>query len=115
MNFHRLAAIFLLLTLPLCAAPKPSNKGQKQPDQKRVLEIQEALIAHSYMPGPASGKWDDRTQSVLRTIADSHEWQTKFVPDARVLVLLGLSGGSPEVVQKGNRLDRLMRREPEEQ
>jgi hypothetical protein len=105
---------FLIFILPVWAAPK-TKKGQNQPDQKRVLEIQEALIAHNYMPGPPSGKWDDQTQNVLRKIADGYEWQIKHVPDARVLILLGLSKGSPEVIQKGNKLDQLVRGEVEEQ
>jgi hypothetical protein len=90
--------------------------GQKQIDPQRIVEIQKVLISHDFMPGPPSGKWDDRTQDALRKIADSYGWQTRFVPDARVLILLGLSNGNPWVVfQKGNRLDLLMRRETEEQ
>ncbi len=108
-------AAFFLLAVSLFAAPKHPKKGQKQPDQKRVLEIQEALISRDLMSGPPSGKWDDRTQDILRRIADSYEWQTKHVPDARVLILLGLSKGNPEVIQKGNKLDQLQRGETDEQ
>lgn len=110
----KLFLFLLIFIVPVSAAPK-LKKGQKQPDQKRVLEIQEALISHDFMSGPPSGNWDDQTQNALRKIADSYEWQTKFVPDARVLILLGLSKGNPEVIQKGNKLDQLMRGEAEEQ
>jgi len=111
----KLIAFFLILVVPLSAAPNKPKKGQKQIDPRRIVEIQEVLISHDFMSGPPSGKWDDQTQDALRRIADSYGWQTKFVPDARVLILLGLSKGNPAVIQKGNRLDQLMRGEPEDQ
>lgn len=34
---------------------------------------------------------------MLRSIADEHGWQTKFAPDARVLIILGLGNKNSDV------------------
>lgn len=72
--------IFLLLFCNM------TNAAQKQPDAKRIRQIQAALADHGF----ASGKtWRD-TQEVCRDIAVQHGWQTHYAPDARVLILIGL-------------------------
>lgn len=75
---------------------------QTQPDPKRVHEIQAALVDHNYAPGK---NWRE-TQEILRTIARDHHWQARYAPDARVLILLGLSNNDPQVIEEGhNHLD----------
>lgn len=113
--FLMLASLSFAQTKP--AAKKPVKekivKGQKTPDVKRATEIQKALIEHGY-PVEVTGKIDDNTREVLRGIADKHKWQVKFVPDARVLILLGLGGqhaNEDVLIMTGNRLDMLMRHE----
>ena len=81
-----------------------ANAKQTQPDQKRVREIQAALLAHGFEPGRS---WHE-TQELLRGIARSHHWQTHRAPDARVLILLGLGNkySDPDVLlEEHNRLD----------
>jgi len=63
---------------------------QLEPDRKRVIEIQAALVSHGFTQRAPSGKWDVETKETLRGIANSHGWQINRVPDARVLILLGL-------------------------
>ena len=101
----RLAVLFLLLAFPLLGGPRVT-KGQKAPDQKRVLEIQHALVEKGYLSeAEASGRMDAKTIDVLRSIATSHHFQSRHVPDARTLILLGLSKGDPEVLKRSNHLD----------
>src|SRR5271155_1136914 len=99
----------LLLSLGLLSVSGSSaSPGQKQPDKKRTVEIQQALIANGYMSGSPTGKWDTATIDALRSIADSHKWQVNHVPDARVLILLGLGNkmsDSSVTTLPGNHLD----------
>jgi len=85
-----LIALGVVFLLAASLAGHPFVIRQKQPDKKRVLQIQKALIADGYMVGPATGRWDKATIDELATIARDHGWQTRHVPDARVLNLLGL-------------------------
>lgn len=101
----RLAVLFLLLVFPLLGGPRVT-KGQKVPDQKRVLEIQHALVEKGYLSeAEASGRMDAKTIDILRSIAISHHFQSRHIPDARTLILLGLSKGDPGILDKPNHLD----------
>ena len=83
-------------------APVVCHGKQMQPDSKRIREIQAALIDHNYAPGKT---WKE-TQDILRGIARMHHWQTHWAPDARVLILLGLSNNDPQIIDgERNRLD----------
>ena len=95
--------VFLLLLASITLAGP--RKGQTIPDQKRTLQIQSALIECGFLFGPPSGKWDNETKEILRKIAKDHNWQTRHVPDARTLIMLGLSKGDPEVLDMPNHLD----------
>lgn len=101
-NVLKIFSLFLLLALPIYAGPQ---KGQIIPDQKRVIQIQSALIERGFLFGMPSGKWDNETKEILKKIAKDHNWQTRHLPDARVLIILGLSKGNPEVLDKPNHLD----------
>jgi len=105
-----LAIGFLVSTCSGNATKKDGNKpGQKEPNRERVLEIQNALVSHGYTV-EVTGKWDHQTQVALYKIADGMEWQVNHVPDARVLILLGLSKGDPMLAQqKGDHLDQAVR------
>jgi hypothetical protein len=41
-----------------------------------------------------SGKWDAPTIASLAAIAKEHGWQTFYIPDARVLNILGLGAST---------------------
>ena len=79
-------AIFILLMALLLASC--ANAKQTQPDSKRIKQIQVALDEHGYLL-PPHATWV-QTQVTLKKIAEDHDWQTRRVPDARVLILLGL-------------------------
>ncbi len=102
--------LILLLLLILTVA---ANAKQMQPDVKRVKQIQAALGEHGYQ----SGKTWVQTQEILRGIAQDHGWQTRRVPDARVLILLDLGNqhSDPAVALEGsNYLDYKKAPDPEE-
>jgi hypothetical protein len=104
-NVRKILSIgFLLVVLAVSTYAGP-RKGQTIPDQKRTIQIQSALIDHGFLFGLPSGKWDNQTVEILKGIAKDHHWQTRHVPDARVLIILGLSKGNPEVLDKPNHLD----------
>ena len=108
-----LGTFLVVLTLATSVAAGPAKvkdkPGQKAPSQERVLEIQNALVAHGYTVA-VTGKWDHQTQVVLYKIADGMKWQVNHVPDARVLILLGLSKGDPQIAQQeGGHLDQAVR------
>lgn len=60
---------------------------------KRAQEIQRALRRQGYAIS-LSGVMDGPTTSALRDVAKKNGWQTKCVPDARVLQRIGL-GAKP--------------------
>jgi hypothetical protein len=99
------AVMLLVFAVSMHAAPK-TPKGQKQPDAKRVAELQAALKENGYEPGKT---WAE-TKEVLRRIADDHGWQNMWAPDARVLgCVLHLGNGhfDPSICdQPGNVLDQ---------
>lgn len=64
--------------------------GQHEIGDDRARDIQEALIAHKYMAGAASGVWDGASKAAMAKFQGDQGWQTKRVPDARALIKLGL-------------------------
>ena len=55
----------------------------------RARQIQIALVHHG-IPVPVTGRMDAKTTAALKRLAKENQWQTKRVPDARVLVMIGL-------------------------
>jgi peptidoglycan hydrolase-like protein with peptidoglycan-binding domain len=64
--------------------------GQQAIDPERVTQIQQALIRQHYLPGDATGKWDDTTVAAMQKYQSDQGWQTKLMPDSRALKKLGL-------------------------
>jgi hypothetical protein len=101
-------AVLMLASTAFAAPKKKPVIGQKEIAPARALEIQKALVSHGYSV-EVTGAWDRQTKVALYRIADDMEWQVNHVPDARVLILLGLGNpmSNPEVAtQKGNQNDR---------
>ena len=63
-------------------------------DTERATQIQTALISKGYLTGSPSGTWNPETQEALRKLQSDNGWQTKFVPDSRAIIKLGLGPGS---------------------
>ena len=73
--------------------------SQRAIDADRTTQIQTALISQGYLAGPPTGAWDAGTQAALQKLQGDNGWQTKFVPDSRAIIKLGLGPGnaaSPE-------------------
>jgi hypothetical protein len=105
--------ILVLAMLPSAASGKKHKHGQQQPDPPRVLQIQQALLDKGYIGFQPNGVWDEATLAPLRKIADDRGWQTTNVPDARVLILLGLGGPNADLavtLLRGNSLDEWQRK-----
>jgi peptidoglycan hydrolase-like protein with peptidoglycan-binding domain len=66
------------------------SKGQHGISTDRAREIQEALIRQHYLDGEPNGTWDSRTQEACRRYQADNGWQTKVLPDSRLLIKLGL-------------------------
>jgi hypothetical protein len=58
----------------------------------RKTQIATALRSHGYRGD---------TTAALRQVAKDHGWQTKSVPDARVLIWLGLGPRYPHLLNQG--------------
>jgi hypothetical protein len=106
-----IVGLLLIAAIVTFAAPK-EKKGQKQPSAERITEIQTALSAHGFEPGR---NWPE-TKEVCRKIAFDHGWQNMWAPDARVLILLGLTPKADQsvAIQPGNALDQDARKWVEE-
>ena len=79
------------------AAAKPLSSGVMPAatiNPARALQIQAALVQSGYMTGTPSGSWDATSIAAMRKLQSDHRWQTKFIPDARALILLGLGPSS---------------------
>lgn len=66
----------------------PSSKTAGMSSQ-RAGEIQRALVAAGYLDH-ASENWDAAAAAAMKRYQNDHDWQTRFVPDARALIALGL-------------------------
>ena len=60
----------------------------------RATEIQSALIQRGYLFGEPTGAWDTASIAAMQKLQSDNGWQTKFVPDSRALIKLGLGAGS---------------------
>lgn len=60
----------------------------------RASQIQTALVHFGYLTGAPTGTWDADSVAAIRKLQSDHHWQTKFAPDARALIFLGLGPGS---------------------
>ena len=60
----------------------------------RATEIQMALIHAGYLSGEPTGVWDADSIAAMQKLQDANGWQTKYTPDSRALLKLGL-GGAP--------------------
>lgn len=108
MKITIIVALVLILASAGLAAPKKKVIGQKEIAPARALEIQNALVAHGYSV-ETTGVWDRQTKLALYKIADDMEWQINHVPDARVLILIGLGNPLSDQAlahQKGGQIDR---------
>lgn len=56
----------------------------------RATQIQAALVVHGYLTGAPTGSWDAPSVAAMRRLQSDHHWQTKFMPDSRALIFLGL-------------------------
>ncbi len=65
-------------------------RGQKNIDETRARQIQQALIREGYLEGTPNGQWDGRSKDAMTRYQADQGWQTRTVPDARALIKLGL-------------------------
>jgi peptidoglycan hydrolase-like protein with peptidoglycan-binding domain len=108
------SALFLSVAIPALASPRihrgptaphPTKKtvaavkakpaGQRAIDSERATQIQTALIKNGYMTGTPSGTWDATSEAAMQKFQADNSWQTKFVPDARAIIKLGLGPNTP--------------------
>lgn len=61
----------------------------------RASQIQAALVRFGYLAGAPTGTWDAHSVAAIRKLQSDHHWQTKFAPDARALIFLGLGPQYP--------------------
>ncbi len=61
---------------------------------ERATQIQTALIKAGYLSGTPSGTWDASSQAAMEKLQADNGWPTKFVPDARAIIKLGLGPSS---------------------
>ena len=74
------------------------SRGQQAISTDRAREIQEALIREHYLDGEPTGVWDARTQAACRKYQGDNGWQTKVLPDSRLLIKLGLGPDHSKVL-----------------
>jgi len=73
--------------------------GQREIDNDRAREIQQALIREKYLDGEPSGVWDQSTRQAMTRFQSDNGWQTKLVPDARALIKLGLGPTHTDLIR----------------
>lgn len=56
---------------------------------ERATAIEKALVAAGYLHN-VSGTWSSGAAAAMKKYQADHHWQTRFVPDARALIALGL-------------------------
>ena len=58
----------------------------------RATAIQQALIQKGYLTGEPTGTWDSQSVAAMQKLQAENGWQTKYTPDSRALIKLGLGG-----------------------
>lgn len=95
--------VLFLLALACCAAaaatPPRHHTTRRHAHHRAALEpgisnararqIQIALERAGYLHH-VSGHWDATTREAMKRFQQNHHWQTRFVPDSRALIALGL-------------------------
>ncbi len=66
-------------------------------NSERATEIQSALIGRGYLTGEPTGSWDSASMAAMQKLQSDNGWQTKFVPDSRAIIKLGLGPNSTPV------------------
>lgn len=69
---------------------------------ERATEIQSALIQRGYLAGDPTGTWDAASISAMQKMQSDNGWQTKYVPDSRALIKLGLGNGNASAPNAGS-------------
>lgn len=65
----------------------------------RAKQIQKALVRVGYLRR-VSGVWDSASDAAMKRFQADRHWQTKYVPDARALIALGLGPAAVAVASK---------------
>ena len=102
-----LASVLLMTTSALAAGPR-NHRGPTSPklfkartapskprvqaamEPERATQIEAGLIKAGYLNGTPSGTWDAEAQDAMKKLQADNGYQTKFAPDARALIKLGL-------------------------
>ena len=63
---------------------------QRAPTRERYKQIQRALKARGYNPGPIDGRWGSRSAAALKRFERDHDLPADGRLDALVLIMLGL-------------------------
>ena len=69
---------------------KAKTIGQRTIDDERAAQLQGALAKAGYLTSQPSGHWDATTEAAMSRLQADNGWQTKFVPDSRAIIKLGL-------------------------
>lgn len=70
-------------------AARSSHRHREAISPKRATEIQKALVKAGYLK-ITTGHWDEVSIAAMKKFQAAHHWQTRYVPDARALLALGL-------------------------
>lgn len=66
-----------------------SHPAMSGMNAERATQIQTALVKAGYL-SEASGSWDATSEAAMQKLQGDNGWQTKYVPDARAIIKLGL-------------------------
>ena len=79
-------------TVRHASAKKASHFSAPAMPADRATAIQQALIQKGYLAGEPSGTWDSQSVAAMQKLQAENGWQTKYTPDSRALIKLGLGG-----------------------
>jgi len=77
------------------AVRKPAHVAAPAMPSDRATAIQQALIQRGYLSGEPTGTWDSQSVAAMQKLQADNGWQTKYTPDSRALIKLGLGGSTP--------------------
>ncbi|MGH9536209.1 MAG: peptidoglycan-binding domain-containing protein [Terriglobales bacterium] len=74
---------------PARCCRKPRHRGRAGISPARARQIQAALVKAGYLRH-VTGHWNWATHEALVRYQRDHHWQTRWVPDSRALIALGV-------------------------
>ncbi len=98
---NRLGLLAILLVLAACSAKPPPAKSDLPLSQRQIVELQSALLARGFPPGPVDGVIGPQTRDAVAAYQRTYSLPVSGYFDAATKAALSKQGGALSSVEGG--------------